>query len=44
MMEVVILTAYVLVWPIVVVGVLAVIIRAFLKDARKAKQEGRQII
>lgn len=44
MMEVIILTAYVLVWPIVVIGVLTVIIRAFLKDAREAKQEGRQII
>lgn len=44
MMEIIILTAYVLVWPIVVVGVLAVIIRAFVKDAREAKKEGRQII
>lgn len=43
-MEIIILTAYVLVWPIVVVGVLVVIIRAFVKDARKAKREGRQII
>lgn len=44
MMDIIILTAYVLVWPIVVVGVLAVIVRAFLKDAREAKKEGRQII
>jgi hypothetical protein len=43
-MEILMLTAYVLVWPIVVIGVLAVIIRAFVKDARQAKQEGRQII
>ncbi|WP_300266797.1 putative transporter small subunit [Microbacterium sp.] len=43
-MDVILLTAYVLVWPVAVVGVLAVIIRAFLKDARAAKKEGRQII
>ena len=43
-MEIIILTAYILVWPVVVIGVLAVIIRAFAKDAREAKQEGRSII
>lgn len=43
-MEIIVLTAYVLVWPIVVIGTLAVIIRAFVKDARQAKKEGRQII
>lgn len=43
-MEILMLTAYVLVWPIVVIGVLTVIIRAFVKDARQAKSEGRQII
>jgi len=43
-MEIIALTAYVLVWPVVVIGVLAVIIRAFVKDAREAKKEGRQII
>ncbi|AZS40476.1 MULTISPECIES: putative transporter small subunit [Microbacterium] len=43
-METLLLTAYVLVWPIIVVGVLAVVIRAFVKDAREAKREGRDII
>lgn len=43
-MDILMLTVYVLVWPIIVVGVLAVIIRAFAKDAREAKREGRQII
>lgn len=43
-MDIFMLTVYVLVWPIVVIGVLAVIIRAFAKDARQAKSEGRQII
>lgn len=44
MMETILLTVYVLVWPIAVVGVLAVIIRAFVKDAREAKREGRPLI
>jgi len=43
-METMLLTAYVLVWPIIVVGVLAVVIRAFVKDAKEAKREGRDII
>lgn len=43
-MEILVLTAYVLVWPVVVIGVLSIIIRAFVKDARQAKREGRQII
>lgn len=43
-METLLLTAYVLVWPIIVIGTLTMIIRAFVKDAREAKREGRQII
>ncbi|CAN7311701.1 MULTISPECIES: putative transporter small subunit [Microbacterium] len=43
-METILLTAYVLVWPIIVVGVLTVVIRAFVKDAKEAKREGRDII
>lgn len=43
-METVLLTTYVLVWPVVTAGILAVIIRAFVKDAREAKREGRRII
>lgn len=38
------LTVYVLVWPIVVAGTLAVIVTAFFKELRKAKREGRPII
>lgn len=38
------LTAYVLVWPIVVAGTLTVIVRAFVKEARQAKAEDRSII
>lgn len=44
MMDLILLTAYVLIWPVAVIGVLAVIVRAFVKDAREAKREGRQII
>ncbi|MGO2747968.1 putative transporter small subunit [Microbacterium sp.] len=43
-METLLLTAYVLVWPVIVIGTLAVIVRAFVKDAREATREGRQII
>ena len=38
------LTAYVLIWPVIVAGTLAVIIRAFVKEARKAKAENRSIV
>ena len=43
-MDPLMLTLYVLVWPVIVIGTLAVIVRAFVKDARQAKKEGRQII
>ena len=38
------LTLYVLVWPVIVAGTLAVLISAFVKDAREAKEKGEQII
>lgn len=38
------LTLYVLIWPVVVAGTLALIVRAFAKEARQAKKEGRSII
>lgn len=40
----VLLTLYVLVWPLVVAGVLFVIGRAFYREVRAAKAEGRGII
>lgn len=43
-METVWLTLYVLVWPVIVAGTLTVIVRAFVKDARKARQEGRHVV
>ncbi|GAB2980409.1 MAG TPA: putative transporter small subunit [Actinotalea caeni] len=38
------LTAYVLVWPAIVAGVLLVIVRAFVRELRRARAEGRRII
>ncbi|GAB6937331.1 putative transporter small subunit [Isoptericola variabilis] len=38
------LTVYVLVWPVVVAGVLFVVSRAFYRELREAKAEGRSII
>lgn len=43
-MEIVLLTAYVLVWPVIVLGVLAVIVYGFVKELRLAKRQGRRII
>ncbi|TQL68956.1 hypothetical protein FB381_2857 [Nocardioides albertanoniae] len=43
-MENMLLTAYVLVWPLVTAIVLAVISSAFVKEWRQAKREGRDII
>jgi hypothetical protein len=40
----VLLTLYVLIWPLVVAGVLFVIGRAFYRELRVAKAEGRGII
>ena len=38
------LSAYVLVWPAVVAGVLFVIVRAFLREIREARKDGRPMI
>lgn len=38
------LTAYVLVWPVIVAGVLTFLVRGFFKDWREARSEGRPII
>lgn len=38
------LTIYVLMWPVLVLGVLAAIARGFAKDAKEARDEGRMII
>lgn len=38
------LTVYVLMWPVIVLGILATIVRGFAKDVREARKEGRPII
>ena len=38
------LTAYVLMWPVLVLGILITIARGFARDAREARKEGRPII
>lgn len=38
------LTAYVLVWPVLVLGVLITIVRGFAKDVKEARAEGRPVI
>lgn len=38
------LTIYVLMWPVLVAGILVTIARGFWKDAKEARQEGRSII
>ena len=43
-MEPLLLTLYVLVWPILVAGILFVLIRGFARDWLDARREGRSII
>lgn len=43
-METLLMTIYVLMWPVVVLGVFAVLVRGFVKDWRQARHEGRSII
>ncbi|AFR06577.1 MULTISPECIES: putative transporter small subunit [Nocardiopsis] len=43
-MSATILTAYVLIWPVLVAGVLVAIVRGFAKDVKEARKEGRPLI
>ncbi|HIW67126.1 MAG TPA: putative transporter small subunit [Candidatus Dietzia intestinipullorum] len=38
------LTIYVLMWPVLVAGTLAVIVRGFLKEMIQAKRDGETVI
>jgi hypothetical protein len=40
----ILITMYMLIWPVVVAGVLFVLVRAFLKDWRASRAAGRDII
>ncbi|WP_293696848.1 putative transporter small subunit [uncultured Agrococcus sp.] len=43
-METILLTAYVLMWPVLVAGVIVVIARGFFRDWRKARKNGKSLI
>ena len=43
-MSVPMLTVYVLIWPLIVLGVLVVLVRAFVSEWKRARSEGRDII
>lgn len=38
------LTVYVVIWPLLTAGTLAVIVRAFYREWKQARDEGREII
>ena len=43
-MATIILTTYVLVWPVIVAIVLGILVRGFLGDWRKSRRAGERII
>ncbi|HJC59272.1 MAG TPA: putative transporter small subunit [Candidatus Dietzia intestinigallinarum] len=43
-MSPILLTIYVLMWPVIVAGVLAVLVRGFAKEAAEARRDGVPII
>ena len=43
-MKTILLTTYVLMWPVIVTGVLFVISRGFLGEWRKARKKGHDLI
>lgn len=43
-MSPIVLTAYVLIWPILVAGVLFVLVRSFAREWRQARKEGRTLV
>lgn len=43
-MSPILLTIYVLIWPVIVAGVLAVLVRGFTKEALEAKRDGVPLI
>lgn len=38
------LSLYILVWPVISLAVLAVIVTATLRDFRRARREGREVV
>lgn len=43
-MDPILLTLYVLIWPVIVLGTLIVIVKGFVSEALEAKREGDPII
>lgn len=43
-MSPIILTIYVLMWPVIVAGVLFVLVRGFVKEVAESKRDGEAII
>ena len=43
-MSIELLTAYILVWPVLSAGILLLLLVALVRDARAAKREGRDMI
>lgn len=43
-MDIVLLTIYVLIWPVIVGGVLVYIARGFIADLREARRKGRSMV
>lgn len=43
-MSPILLTIYVLMWPVIVAGVLAVLVRGFSKEFLEARREGEPLI
>lgn len=44
MMDTLMLTIYILVWPVISLAVLAVIVCATVRDIRDARREGRDVV
>lgn len=43
-MSPILLTIYVLIWPVIVAGVLAVLVRGFVKEVAEARRDGVPLV
>ncbi|WP_211090399.1 putative transporter small subunit [Nesterenkonia sedimenti] len=43
-METILLTLYVLVWPVIVLAVLGILVKGFIVDWRQARRDGESLI
>lgn len=43
-METILLTLYVLVWPVIVLAVMLLLVKGFVADWREARREGRTLL